>query len=291
MAFIAAITTALTTFGTWLASGTIGALLARTAITALVSYALNRSISKRQTQTGFDPGSRQTLSPGTNHKIPVIYGSAYLGGAVTDGQLVNDNKTMWMCLTISETTGNLFSTGTAATYTFNECYRNADQVFFETDGITIAKTVDADGNEDTSMAGLIKIYMYAGSGASTDQIAPAAASVVGNVSPSLSAVNAWSVFPGWTAPAGAPSLNDNMSDLVFALIRVDYNRDKNVTSTGDYQFNIQNSMYLQGDVIFDYATNTRYGAGIRLAEIYTGESAATTVSRMGLASYPWIDLS
>lgn len=290
MAFIAAITTALTTFGTWLASGTIGALLARTAITALVSYALNRSIAKRQTQTGFDPGSRQTLSPATNHKIPVIYGSAYLGGAVTDGQLVNDNKTMWMCLTISETTGPLFSTGSAAAYTFDECYRNADQVFFETDGITIAKTVDADGNEDTSMAGLVKIYMYAGSGASTDQIAPAAASVVGNVSPSLSAVNAWSVFPGWTAPAGATP-NDSMSDLVFALVRVDYNRDKNVTSTGDYQFKLTNSMTSQGDVIFDYATNTRYGAGIRLAEISTGESAATTIARMGLNSYDWIDLT
>jgi hypothetical protein len=108
--------------------------------------------------------------------------------------------------------------------------------------------------------------------------------VVGNVTPTLSAVNAWSVFPSW-------STEQNMSDLVFALVRVDYNRDRNVTSLGDYQFRLTNSMTLSGDVMFDYATNTRYGAGIRLAEISTGESDATTIARMGLSTYPWINLS
>ena len=284
MAFVSSIVAAATAFGTFLASGTIGALLTRTAITALISYALNRSITKRQAGTGIDTGVRQQLSPATNHKIPVVYGSAFIGGAITDGKLVNDNKTMWVCSALSEYTGNLFSTGSAPVYTFNEAYRNADKIIFETDGITVAKTVDADGNEDTSMAGLIKIYMYAGSGASAKQIAPDAASVVGNVSPSLSAVNAWSVFPDWTTSM-------NMSDLVFALIRVDYNRDKNVTGIGDYQFKITNSMSLGGDCLFDYATNTRYGAGIRLAEINTGESNSTTISRMSLSTYQWIDLS
>ena len=289
MAFITALATAAAGFiGV---TSTIGVLLVRTAITALVSYALNRSISKNQSQTGFDAGSRQMLSPATNHKIPVVYGSAYLGGAITDAQLVNDNKTMWVCLTISERTGNLFETGAASSYTFNECYRNADRVVFKADGITVNNTKDANTpvNTDESMNGLIKIYMYAGSGASANQIAPAATSCVGNAAPTLSAVNAWDVFPGWTAPSG-PTPNSRMSDLVFALIRVDYNRDKNVTSIGDYQFNIINSMSKSGDVIFDYATNTRYGAGIRLREIDTGESNATTISRMGLDSYEWIDL-
>jgi len=287
MAFLTAIATAV---AGWIGvTSTIGVLLVRTAVTALVSYALNRSISKNQSQTGFDAGSRQMLSPATNHKIPVVYGSAYLGGAITDAQLVNDNKTMWVALTISEKTGNLFETGAASSYTFNECYRNADQVIFKADGITVNNTRDADGNTDESMNGLIKIYMYGGSGASADQIAPAATSCVGNAAPTLSAVNAWDIFPDWTAPSGTTP-NSNMSDLVFALVRVDYNRDKNVTSIGDYQFNIINSMSKSGDVLFDYATNTRYGAGIRLREIDTGESNATTISRLGLDSYDWIDL-
>jgi hypothetical protein len=286
MAFLTAIATAV---AGWIGvTSTLGVLLVRTAITALVSYALNRSITKNQQQTGFDAGARQMLNPATNHKIPVVYGAAYLGGAITDAQLVNDNKTMWVCLTISEKTGKLFSTGSAPIYTFNQCYRNADQVIFQADGITVAKVVDADGNEDTSMAGLIKIYMYGGSGASTNQLTPAAASCVST--PTITPVNAWSIFPDWTAPVGTTP-NNNMSDLVFALVRVDYNRDKNVTAIGDYQFNIINSMSSQGDVIFDYATNTRYGAGIRLKEIATGESANTTITRMNLTQYDWIDLS
>jgi hypothetical protein len=230
------------------------------------------------------------LSPATNHKIPVVYGSAFLGGVITDAQLVDSNKTMWVCLTISETTGKLFSTASDAVYTFNECYRNADQVFFEADGFTVAKTVDANTppNNDFSMAGLIKIYMYAGSGASADQLTPAAASCVST--PTITPVNAWDIFPEWDGPSGTTP-NDNMSDLLFVLIRVDYNRDKNVTAIGNYQFNIINSMSKSGDVIFDYATNTRYGAGIRLAEINTGESKATTISRLGLNSYPWINLT
>jgi hypothetical protein len=287
-AIAGAIASAASAVGAYLASGTIGALLARTAITALVSYGLNRSISKNQQQTGFDAGSRQMLSPATNHKIPVVYGSAYLGGAITDAQLVDDNKTMWICLTISETTGALFETGSAATYTFNECYRNADRLIFQADGITVDHSEDSDGNSDDSMRGLIKIYMYAGSGASAKQLTPALASCVST--PTITPVNAWSIFPSWTAPA-TPALNSSMSDLVFALVRVSYNRDQNVTSVGDYQFNIINSMSKSGDVIFDYATNTRYGAGVRLLEIDTGESAATTISRMGLNSYPWITLT
>jgi len=288
MAFITALATAAATYiGV---TSTLGVLLVRTAVTALVSYALNRSISKNQQQTGFDGGSRQMLSPATNHKIPVVYGSAYLGGAITDAQLVDSNKTMWVCLTISETTGKLFSTASDAVYTFNECYRNADQLFFQADGITVAKSVDANTppNEDVSMAGLIKIYMYAGSGSSADQLTPALASCVS--APTITPVNAWDIFPDWDGPSGTTP-NDSMSDLVFALVRVDYNRDKNVTSIGEFQFNIINSMSKSGDVIFDYATNTRYGAGIRLAEIDTGESKATTISRLGLNSYPWINLT
>ena len=280
MAFISALATAVATWAG--VTSTIGVLLVRTAVTALVSYALSRTISKPQQKTGFDAGSRQMVAPNTDHKIPVVYGSAYVGGAITDAQLTNSNKTMSVCLALSEYTGRLFSTGSAATWTFNECYRNTDQVIFQADGITVAKTIDTDGNEDTSMAGLIRIYMYAGSGASTAQLTPAAASCVS--APTITAVNAWDVFPSWTSAM-------NMSDLVFALVQVDYNRDKNVTAVGDYQFNIINSVYLQGDVIFDYATNTRYGAGIRLSEISTGESAATTISRMSLNTYPWINLT
>lgn len=292
MAFISALASAAVSYlGV---TSTIGALLVRTAVTALVSYALSRSISKSQTRTGLDTGSRQMLSPATNHKIPVLYGSAFLGGAITDGVLLNNGSNynvMWVCLTISETTGKLFSTSADSAYTFNKCFRNTDQIIFRADGITVDHTVDSDGNEDNSMGGWIKIYMYAGSGSSADQIAPAAASCVGNTAPTLTAVNAWDTFPNWIAPSGTVP-NDNMSDLVFALVRVEYNRDKNVTAIGDYQFNISNSMTLGGDVIFDYMSNTRYGAGVRLPEIdmSTTETTAEIITRLDLENYDWVIL-
>jgi len=286
---IAAVTAIVSSIGAYLATSTIGALLARTAITALVSYALNRSISKKQQQTGLDTGVRQQLSPATNHKIPVVYGTAFIGGAITDAKLTSSSgsniyNTMTVVTTLSENTGPMFSTGTDSSFAFLQCYRNADQVVFKTDGITINNTVDADGNTDDSMSGLIKVYMYAGDSSSASQIAPSYLSVVGNAIPTLTPVNAYSVMPGWNS-------SKNMSDLVFAVIQTEYNRDKNVTSIGDYQFKISNSITLGGDVLFDYTTNTRYGAGIRLAELNTGESKNTTISRLNLATYPWIDLS
>lgn len=292
MAFITALATSIATYiGV---TSTIGVLLVRTAVSALVSYALSRTISRNQKQTGLDAGSRQMLSPATNHKIPVLYGSAFMGGAITDAVLLNNGtnyNVMWICLTLSEYTGRLFSTSQKSAYTFNKCFRNTDEIVFRSDGITVNNTKDSDGNTDDSMSGLIKIYMYAGSGILTDQIAPVASSCVGNTAPVLNNVNAWDadMFPNWNEPA-LNQPNDNMSDLVFALVRIEYNRDKNVTAIGDYQFNLANSMELGGDVIFDYISNTRYGAGVRLPEIdmSTNESTASIVSRMQLQSYPWV---
>lgn len=285
MAFVSAIVSAVTAIGSFLASGTIGALLVRTAITALVSYSLQRSISKKQTQTGIDTGVRQMLQAATNHKIPVLYGTAFIGGAITDGQLSTDNKTMWLCLTISERTGPRFSDGAASDYKLLEVYRNSDRLYFANDGVTVIKSVDADGNEDTSMNGLIKIYFYAGSSVSTDERSVDLISIPAGNNSAYSAQNAYDLMPLWDS-------SDTMSDLVFAVIRVDYNRDKNMTSIGDFQFKVQNNMSSGGDVLFDYATNTRYGAGIRMAEINTGESRATTLGRVtALNTYKWIDLS
>jgi hypothetical protein len=59
-----------------------------------------------------------------------------------------------------------------------------------------------------------------------------------------------------------------MSDLVFAIIRLDYDAEKNVTGLGNVRFKISNSMTQPGDCLYDYMTNTRYGAGIDPTEIY-----------------------
>jgi hypothetical protein len=60
-----------------------------------------------------------------------------------------------------------------------------------------------------------------------------------------------------------------MTNLIFVVIEVNYNREKNVTGIGDMRFQIQNSMNKPGDVMRDYLTNTVYGAGIDAAEVLT----------------------
>jgi hypothetical protein len=67
-------------------------------------------------------------------------------------------------------------------------------------------------------------------------------------------------MPNWTTAHTA----DN---LVFAVVKVVYNKDKNVTGLGDLKFRVTNPMNNPGDVIYDYMTNTRYGAGILPADI------------------------
>jgi hypothetical protein len=165
--------------------------------------------------------------------------------------MTNSNKTMWYCLTICEKTGNLMSNGQPSVISFHDFYWNQSKIVLQSDGITAAKLVDNDGNESTDINGLVKIYCF--SGGSTNQTSPSGYSI-------SSPTNAYSLFPNWTS-------NHTMNNLVFALIKVDYNKEKNITGLGTMEFKIKNTMKQPGDVLYDYMTNTRYGAGIAPEEI------------------------
>jgi hypothetical protein len=287
-ALVASFTAAAATVGTFLAGQTVGALLARTVIMGLVSVALNRTIAKGNQKTGVDPGARFQLAPQTNHKIPVLFGEAQFGGIITDGVLTNDNKTMSVALTLTEETGPLLSTGAISSYTFKEAYIDGRRVYFTTDGVTVDYTQDAEGVIDSSMSGLMRVYMYSGDAQATSQIAPANDSITGGGAATEFVQQAASAVFGsgteWTS-------TNNMTDLIFAIVKVDYNRDKNVTSIGDWQFRVANSMTQPGDCMFDYITNTRYGAGVPLTDIVSSdEDLATLVSRLNLSTYPWVNI-
>jgi hypothetical protein len=58
-----------------------------------------------------------------------------------------------------------------------------------------------------------------------------------------------------------------MDELVFALIKVRYSKEKGITGIGNIEFKVKNTMSQAGDCINDYLTNTRYGAGITIEEI------------------------
>jgi hypothetical protein len=74
--------------------------------------------------------------------------------------------------------------------------------------------------------------------------------------------NAYGLMPTWTA-------SHTMDELIFAVVRIDYNREKNVTALGDMTFVVENTMSRAGDCLYDYMTNDKYGAGIDPQYIYS----------------------
>jgi hypothetical protein len=226
--------------------------------TAVLGYAVNRlsksAIKDNNSGTqNIDKGVRLQLNPNAESKIPVLYGDAYFGGNLSDAAMTNDNKTMWYCLTLAEVTGDKFSDSSATSYTFHDVYWNQQRIVFRADGITADYAVDSAGTIDRSISGLVKVYFYAGG--SSAGLAPDGYAT--------STPNADTVFPNWT------SQTHPMADLVFALVRVDYNREKNVTGIGEMLFQVESDMKKPGDVFYDYMTSSVYGVGVSSAEINT----------------------
>jgi hypothetical protein len=234
---------------------TTGGAIARAVGSSIVLNQITDSINKDNqkpdaaTSNQPDFGVREQVDPDTQHSIPVVYGTAFVGGIVTDAVLTNSNQTMWYCLTICEKTGNLIN-GTASTITIDRIYWNQSEIKFQTDGTTVDSFIDEDGNVNDNPKGLVQIFLY--NNGSVNQTFPAGFS--GSTSP------AYSLFPNWTA-------NHTMNELVFALVKVNYSKEKSITGLGNIEFKVKNSMTEAGDCINDYLTNTRYGAGITAEEI------------------------
>jgi hypothetical protein len=254
-----------------LSGNSIVGALARTAI---LGYAINK-VSKNATKgndTGtqnIDEGVRLQVNPNSDSKIPVLYGSAFFGGNIIDAAMTNSNKTMWYAIALTEKTGTIYSSSAASAYTLNNVYWNDQRIVFNADGITANYTVDRSGIIDRNINGLVRVYFYAG-GRTAGQLPSGYAGTAPG--------NAETLFPNWTAGTHA------LSNVVFALIRVDYNREKNVTGLANTLFNISNTLFQPGDVLYDYLTNTTYGAGITAGDILTADiTALNTYSAQGVA--------
>jgi hypothetical protein len=240
-------------------SSNIASSIAKTAALGFLVNQVSNSVNKKSSlpqasQTSQpDRSVREQMSPDTNHSIPVVYGTGYIKGIITDAVMSNDNKTMTYCITICEKTGIKLSDSADSVITFDKIYLNSNEVQFNNDGLTVLSTTDEDGNTDNTMNGLIRIYCFNNGG--SGPVVP-----TGYANGSLG--YAYSVFPGWTA-------NHTMTSTVFAIVVVEYNKEKNITSLGELEFKLTNSMTLPGDVLNDYMKSTRYGAGLTDQEIYS----------------------
>ena len=237
--------------GGFLRSNSLGSNLAKS---ALYGFALNKvlkSIQKDQdANQAKDQGTQVSVNPDPKNSVPVVYGTAYTSGIITDAHMANNNTTLWVCLTLSEKTGNKIG-GTPSIINFNEVYYNGFRLDFKADGITVDKAYDDSGNSTDKFSGLIQVYPFNDGSLNPTTFTTES---TGNSS------NAYDIMPSWSS-------TDKMDQLVFAIVKINYNARSRITQVGDFKFKLTNTMSQPGDVLFDYMTNTRYGAGIPQAEI------------------------
>ena len=253
----------------WITGSSQGANLARTALSGYALNQVNQSINRENdtnsssssanrsaTVSTADQGVRVQVDPSPDQKIPVVYGRAGLGGIITDAAMISNNQTMFFCVTLCEQTGYLnLGQGDLSQIAFSEIYRNNERLIFEQSGLgsgyILAATIDESGTYNYDLAGLIEVYCYSGN--SNLPVLPSGYS--NDVS-----YAAHEVFPNWDE-------DFIMDGLVFAIVIITYNKEKNLTGFGNWTFLLENNMKDAGDVLYDYMTNTRYGAGIAVTEV------------------------
>jgi hypothetical protein len=244
-------------FAAFTAAG--AATFATLAVSTLLSVGASRLLMKRQMRGasgGGSGGARIQLPPATENKLPVIYGSAYIGGSVTDAKISSDNKTMWYCVAMAEVT----DTGS---YTFdtNNIYYNGLKVNFGSNGVVTGLVNNTTPpTTDTKMSGQINIYLF-----------PDGANVPGQ----NTTQTAIQIMQDAQIPAGQQwTATDLMSDCAFAIIKVQYNAEKGTTSLGGITARITNTLSAPGACIKDYMENARYGCAIPTDQIDTASLTA-----------------
>jgi hypothetical protein len=243
----------------FLSGNGIGSQLAKMALTGYALNQVTQNVNKSNQSTPsasvkVDPGVRIQIDPDQNNRIPVLYGESFVPGIVTDAHLSTDQATMTYVFTLCELTGTKISDSTPSTYEFEDVYLNDQRVVFKSDGITADYTMDRNGVQDLSVRDLVTVRFYVGGSPSAFQQGQQGGYAI-------TPINCWDVVPTWT-PLHA------MNDLLFAVITVKYNAEKGLKALPTVLFHLRNSMSQPGDCLWDFATNTRYGAGIAEEDIF-----------------------
>jgi hypothetical protein len=201
-----------------------------------------------------DPGVKVQVSPGTDNKVPVFYGSNLTGGIIVDAGISNGNDTMTYVIVLGEKT----DTGT---YTIGKQYRGDQQLNFGFGASThvVTSVTDANATSTNKVNGKMRVRIYAGGTAASDQIFPASGNQVAATT-LLSTITAATSY----------------DDLVFAVFQIDYDVEEGLTGLGQYTTEITNSLNEPGAVLNDYLLNSRYGAGLRASDIDATSIAALT---------------
>jgi hypothetical protein len=232
------------------------------------AFANNPSFDNGTSGSSPNPGNRQQIAPATDNKLPVLYGSSYIGGTVTDLTISEDNQELYYVLSICEVT-NTNDGQIPDEYTFGDIYFGGKKVVFQGNGYTVASLLDeSTGITDTTVNGRIEFYLYNN----------------GSNSPTNSPYTAIEVLQA----SGLVYTWDNtklMSNCAFAILHLTYSQSANIRGLEGTKFQITSPRLSAGDCFYDYLINTRYGCAIPQSQINTDSLDALTVYSDGSFAY------
>jgi hypothetical protein len=245
--------------------GAFGAAAIAFAINMVVSIVITKAFANNPSfDNGIsggspDPGNRQQVPPATDNKLPVVYGTAYVGGTVTDLSISENNQELYYVLSICEVT-NTNSGQTPDNITFGDIYFGGKKVIFQGNGYTVASLLDeSTGVEDTTVNGRIEFFLYKN----------------GSNSPVNSSLTAIQVMQ----TSGLVYTWDDtklMTNCAFAILHLTYSQSANIRGIEQTKFEVTNARTNTGDCFYDYLVNTRYGCAISSSQIDTTSLDALT---------------
>jgi len=165
-------------------------------------------------------GNRQQVPPAGDNKLPVVYGSAWVGGIITDMSISQDNQDLYWVMALSEVT-NSENGNTPDVFTFGDVYWGGKKCVFST---TAGETYKVTGLLDEStgliqdVAGYMDIYLYRN----------------GSSTPTNSNSNAINIMQtsGLVYTWDGSKL---MTNCAFAIIHLKYSQSRNLVSLNQYQ--------------------------------------------------------
>ena len=255
-------------------AGSIAAAVTAFAInivaSSIISKAFAPNIDNPQNDAlNQNPGNRTQVPPAGDNKLPVIYGSAYVGGVITDLSITQNNQNLYYVLSLAEVT-NTETGGTPDTFTFGDIYFGGKKCIFDIgDPTRIVALLDESNNQqETNVNGYLYMYLYRNGSSS-------------GVNTSLTAIQVMQTS-GLTYQWDSTKL---MSNCAFAILKITYNAQANLTGIQQTKFQLTNSRYAPGDCFLDYLTSTRYGAAVPVSGVDTGSLAALNTYSAGAYSY------
>jgi len=94
---------------TWAAIGIVGQFAVTLIASSIISKAFAPNIDNNAINA-INPGNPQQQPPASDNKLPIVYGTGWVGGVVTDLSITTNNQVMYYILALSECTGSTTST-------------------------------------------------------------------------------------------------------------------------------------------------------------------------------------